>query len=359
MKARFMGGWDGDPYGKTIGYTQYWHFLHENGVEIVNGCIERSRFSYSAYKHFPFIALEACWRGPRLALKNLFKEFDFGFVSFPCFYDVPVAKLVCWLKGKPLAYHPVDSQYLTLFEDRKLARKGSLKEKIYWLYDWIPFRLADAVCVHSPLHAERFAKMFGVPRRKFVVVPQGWCRPLPARRPKKSGAFVVGLASSFIPHHGVEYVLEAAKQLQETHPDVEFQLMGFGQGYAAMKEKAAKLGLRNTVFLGGRSWDEADDFVLNECDAVLGVFGTSLRTELNVPNKLWAALAFGKPLITAESAGVREVGLRNRVHALLVEKRAPPPSPTPSRSWRKTRPYARPWGRTPFAYLKKTTPLRK
>ncbi|MBS3062747.1 MAG: glycosyltransferase [Candidatus Diapherotrites archaeon] len=321
MKALFIGGWDGNPNGTVIGCTHYWHYLTSNDVEVVNGCIEKSRFTYSAYKHFPFIFLESFWRGLRLLAKNLFQEFDFAMVNFPCFYDVPLAKLVCWLKGKPLVYNPMDPQYVTMVEDRKLARRGSLKEKIIRLYDWVPCRLADAIVVHSPMHIDLFEKTAGADRAKFLVVPQGYLREKPKPRPKKFKGFIVGYVGSFIPHQGVEYIVDAAKILQDQGAkDVQFKLLGFGQQSQEMQEKSRRLGLENVEFLGGQNIPEYLDFSANDADVLLGIFGTGLRTESNVPGKVWEALAFGKPLITAESTGTRFIGVTHGKQAWLVGK---------------------------------------
>ena len=320
MRALFVGGWDGKPYGTRIIYTHYWRYLTANRVEVINGCIERSRFSYSAVKHFPFIVLEMGWRWPRLLLKNLGKDFDFALVCFPSFYDVPLAKLLCVLKRKPLVYNPMDSQYLALAKDRGLARKGSLKDKILWLYDLIPCRLADAITVHSEMHARQFVEMFGLNPRKLLVVPQGYLREKPAPRPRKFPGFVVGYVGSFIPHHGVEYVLRAAKILQDAEIQVSFKLMGGGQALGKMRALANELGLRNAEFLGAHEIPEMVDFAANDCDVLLGVFGTSVRTEINVPGKIWEALAFGKPLVTVESAGTRFIGLQHQKHAWLVRQ---------------------------------------
>ncbi len=320
MRVLFVGGWDGKPYGTCVGYTHYWRYLTANQAEVINGCIERSRFSYSAVKHFPFIVLELLWRWPRLLLKNLGQDFDFVLVGFPSFYDAPVAKLLCVLKRRPLVYNPMDSQYLTMAEDRGLARKGSFKDKIFWLYDLIPCRLADAVTVHSEMHAKRFAEMFGLDPRKLLVVPQGYLREKPASRPRKFPGFVVGYVGSFIPHHGIEYILRAAKIIQDTGTDISFKLMGGGQELGKMQALAKELGLRNVEFLGAHEIPEMVDFAANDCDILLGVFGTSMRTEINVPGKLWEALAFGKPLITAEGAGTRFIGLQHQKHAWLVRQ---------------------------------------
>ena len=49
----------------------------------------------------------------------------------------------------------------------------------------------------------------------------------------------------------------------------------------------------------------------------LGVFGESEKAARVVPNKVWQAMAAGRPVVTADTPGVREV-LRDGESALLV-----------------------------------------
>lgn len=150
-------------------------------------------------------------------------------------------------------------------------------------------------------HRAVFERVAGRPLPRLHVIPVG-VRNLPLLPPPDPAAPLVQYTGTYIPFHGVEIILEAARLL----PEVPFELIGSGQTYKTMAAQAESMGLSNVRFRKGY-------FPLDELTAMqaastimLGVFGAAAKTEYVVPNKLYEALALGRPVITAESAAVRE-----------------------------------------------------
>ena len=170
------------------------------------------------------------------------------------------------------------------------------------------FRQMDRFTLHRlPLltdtaaHRAVFERLAGRPLPRLHVIPVG-ARDLPLLPPPNPAAPLMQYTGTFIPFHGVEVILEAARLL----PDVPFELIGSGQTYQAMAAQAESMALSNVRFRKGY-------FPLDELTALqaastimLGVFGAAAKTDYVVPNKLYEALALGRPVITAESAAVRE-----------------------------------------------------
>jgi glycosyltransferase involved in cell wall biosynthesis len=123
----------------------------------------------------------------------------------------------------------------------------------------------------------------------------------------------------YIPLHGVEVIIEAARLLDGDR--IEFHLVGKGQMYAAAVQRAQ--GLSNVVF--HHTWLPPADLIAQHiapADVCLGVFDPGPKAGRVIPQKVYAALAAGKPIITGDSPAIREL-LTHAVNALLVPRGAP------------------------------------
>jgi glycosyltransferase involved in cell wall biosynthesis len=116
--------------------------------------------------------------------------------------------------------------------------------------------------------------------------------------------------------HGIGYILEAAKQLEE-QTDIRFEFIGSGQTYHQMRTLSEELGLKNTQFFGSIPPDKVPSF-MTEADSCLGIFGDTEKTQRVIPNKVYEALGMRKPVITCNSPAIREVFCDKR-HLLLCK----------------------------------------
>jgi len=103
----------------------------------------------------------------------------------------------------------------------------------------------------------------------------------------------------------VAVILEAAALLRDD-PSIRFELIGRGQTYAQSIELARVLNLANVTFLN--EFYSLPQLLprLARSTILLGVFGATDKTDYVVPNKVYDGLAFGRPVITAEAAALRE-----------------------------------------------------
>jgi glycosyltransferase involved in cell wall biosynthesis len=150
-------------------------------------------------------------------------------------------------------------------------------------------------------HRAWFEQVAGRTLPQMRVIPVG-VRDLPLLPPPDPSAPLVQYTGTYIPFHGVEVILDAARLL----PDVPFELIGSGQTYSAMAAHAESLGLANVRFRKGRFPKDELTALQAASTIMLGVFGATAKTGSVVPNKLYEALALGRPVITAESVAVRE-----------------------------------------------------
>jgi len=118
----------------------------------------------------------------------------------------------------------------------------------------------------------------------------------------KGNRFNVLYFGSYIPLHGVDVILKAAKILQDKDKGtVVFTFVGTGQLLPEMKELASRLGLKNVCFVERFvKEDELAGFISN-ADICLGIFGKSDKALRVIPCKVYNCLAIGKPLITSRT----------------------------------------------------------
>ena len=184
--------------------------------------------------------------------------------------------------------------------------------------DRVSFGLPDLVLADTRAHAAYYQAEFGLPRRRIAVVPVG-ARPEPratgAARTLASGeTLTVFQYGKWSPLHGVAAVLDAAELLRDA--PFRFVLAGEGQLSEVLRTDIARRGLTNVEWTGALTMAQLRERTL-AADVCLGVFGLSEKAARVVPNKVYDALACGRPLVTADTAGVREL-LHDGEEALLV-----------------------------------------
>ena len=291
--------------------------LRELGVDVVEHhrpVWERSRHKAGAFlAPLPLAAsgarFAASWAG--LAREGLRERpvdaIVAGYLAQP---DTLPAWCVARARRVPLVADMMISLADTLAGDRALAGRGAAAALAG--VDRLTLRLADLVLADTRAGADWLAARFGVPRSRIAVVPVGAepdrfpVVPPPAGEPR--ALFYGKLA----PLHGVATVLEAARA--PGAPPV--RLIGDGQLGPWLEGELAR------ARPPGLTWErwvpyEALGAEVGAAAICLGVFGESAKAARVVPNKVWQAMAAGRPVITADTPAVREV-LSDGRDALLV-----------------------------------------
>ena len=212
------------------------------------------------------------------------------------------------------------SLYDTLTADRKKIQAESILGKFLFWLDKRACSLADNVIVDTYEHASYFSKTFNVPQEKLKRVLVGSDNNLfyPQKNPKGK-RFVAGFYGWFIPLQGAEYIVRAAKLLEDK--DVDFKLVGSGQDYSKCVKLSNELRVKNIEFVGVLDYEKLPEFIKG-LDVGLGIFGDSEKTARVIPNKAYDVIAMKKPLITADTPAIREI-FQDRGNALLCEAASP------------------------------------
>ena len=241
---------------------------------------------------------------PRLAWRFMrLPRADAVLVMYPGWFDMIVVGMLARLRRLPVIFDIYISLYDTVVSDRHLASARSLLGRASKLVDWLSIRSARRLLADTPAHAEFYAQLVHMPRDRIGVVWVGAeddvFRPQPdiAAEPRR-----VLFYGTFIKLHGLDVIVRAAKLLE---PDgVEFRIIGSGQEQAHIEALIEELQPANVAMQARVPLAELPREIAS-AQLCCGIFGTSEKAGRVVPNKVFECIAVGRPVVTADTPGIR------------------------------------------------------
>lgn len=234
--------------------------------------------------------IEALWRVQTLP----------DLVWVPCFRQRDLAAASRWAhaRGVPVVFDALISAYDKAVFERQRFPPSSLRARRLLRWETRLLRSADRILVDTNRHARFFQEALHVPPERITVVPVGAEESLftSAYKSTPTTPLQVLFYGSFIPLQGPEHVIEAARLSKDKN--IIWHLLGSGPLLNACKTKAQNLS--NVVF---EDWIEYETLParIHQADILLGVFGTTDKAQRVIPNKVYQALACGRPVVTQAS----------------------------------------------------------
>ena len=191
----------------------------------------------------------------------------------------------------------------------RLANLGSMRAWMLRTIDRMAFKAADLVLVDTYENKRYFAGLTGVDCDKFVRSFVGEDDEEFALRNIQhisNDEFNVLFFGTYVPLHGVDVIVDAAIRLRNDDT-IKFTVIGNGQMYPEVRQKASENSLDNVLFID--EWIETSELVeqIARADICLGIFGTTQKAARVIPYKVFDAMAMKRPVITRDSPAICEL----------------------------------------------------
>jgi glycosyltransferase involved in cell wall biosynthesis len=237
---------------------------------------------------------------------NTVRKSDCILVLHPGHLDLPLAWIFARLSNKKLIFDSSISPYDTMFVGRtSIAARSSLKARIVKYIETQLLKLPDACIVDTKGMKQFLTNELGVSKQDISVIPLGAddtiYSPRSVRAHRTTRVLFFGLYNEM---HGIDHIMKAIKILRR-ESTIHFTLIGNGHLAPSMRKYAQAHILKNVTFQGVIPEKELVK-QLQRSDIVLGVFSRSPLFERVIANKVFAAIACKKALISADMPAMHE-----------------------------------------------------
>lgn len=249
-------------------------------------------------------------------IRNLYDVMIVGF---------PGQKMAVWarfLTLKPIILDALCSAYEAEIISRRPEMSGSFWAWKIWFFDWLSFRLSDKVLVETNAQKEYLSREYRIDPSKFVRIFTGvdeekFNSPSVV---EKDLIFSVLFRGRLLPEAGVEYIISAAKILE--NEKIDFTIIGFGDKEREVEEQLKKLGLKNLIYIKQNLNDIELTRIMKQSHISLGQLSSHERLKRTIPHKAFESLFLRLPYVTADVPGIKEL-LIDGINCLLVNPADP------------------------------------
>ena len=291
-------------------HSQLWLGI-EDRVEQAGGGWRRPRFWGRV--------ISAYWRLFRL--HNQMPEYDVMLIGYPGQFDSYLARLLTWRRRKPMALDILMSLHLVA-QERGLTQKSPWTGRLIYSLEKGGLKLPDLLISENDAYEGYYCQQYGLDPQGFRQVPHGADDRVfyPREVERCDRPFRVTYHGMYLPSHGMDTIITAAILLKD-QDDIQFHFFGDGPERSRLLQIAAAEALDNVVFHGFVDRDELLDSIARS-HISLGVFGTTRQSHYTIQNKIWEGLAMARPVVSGDSAVVRE-SLVHGEHIYLVPRDDP------------------------------------
>ena len=181
------------------------------------------------------------------------------------------------------------------------------------------YLLADKITTPTEGFASRI-HLSGVPKHKISIIPNWADRTIytPAEKSRSfgeqynlEGKFCIIHAGNVGPYQGIDNILRAAELLQDIDL-LRILLVGGGKDLERLKRLKSDLNLDNVIFTGTYPADEMSG-IFAWANALLVSLKSDPYLDINLPSKLPAYMASGRPIIACAEGETSRIVTDNRL----------------------------------------------
>ena len=235
--------------------------------------------------------------------KLIIDKCDALFVGFfGQFIVIPISLL----SRKPIVFDLFVSAYDTIVDDRKIIKPDSLIAKVLFSLDKISCRKAKGIFVDTKANLDYFNKLFSIPKEKMRVIYVGCDENLFVSKNLQENPNLVLYYTSYMPLHGVDVILKAAKILENTTP-INFKIIGDGIEFLKIQNLAKTLNLNNVSFSPSIPLSELPNEIASASICLGGPFGHTEKANRVIAGKTYQLLAMKKAIIVSNNEANNEL----------------------------------------------------
>lgn len=169
----------------------------------------------------------------------------------------------------------------------------------------------------SEFEADHFSRAMRIPRERFAVIPNGAQLPLPdpSAKPDPQSPLLISLGrlERYKGHHRA---LEAFVHLRSRVPGARLRLVGDGPYESTLRTLTARLGISESVQIGAVPAGDRAAMANLLARASLVLLLSDYEAH---PVAVMEALSLGRPVLTCDTAGCRELAQRGLVSAVPLD----------------------------------------
>lgn len=245
---------------------------------------------------------------------GLFVKTDLIVATSPQFFTALAGRWLAFFKGKKWVFEVRD-----LWPESIIAVGAMERNRAIRFFEWIEKKLylsADHIIVVTDTFKKKIIGR-GIAAEKISVFKNGANLELFKPQGKKveledklklKNKTVFAYIGTHGMAHGLSFILDSIKPLEEIHPELAFLFIGDGAEKKNLLKQAEDLGLTNAVFVDSVSKKEVVDY-LSVMDVALVNLRKSDTFKTVIPSKIFEAAAMEKPILLGlegETKGIIE-----------------------------------------------------
>jgi glycosyltransferase involved in cell wall biosynthesis len=176
---------------------------------------------------------------------------------------------------------------------------------------------ASALVAIADFEIDRYSRMLGIPRERFVTIPNGSDLPRPSPGLGRAAGTLIVSCGRLERYKGHDLAIAALPHVLREISDARLWIAGRGPAERELREQARRLGVAHRVEFGALSSRQAMADRLS--GASLALLLSSFETQ---PLAALEALSLDVPLLVAANSGLAE--LASKGYARWVDREAPP-----------------------------------
>ncbi|MCH7409683.1 glycosyltransferase [Belliella sp. DSM 111904] len=236
-------------------------------------------------------------------------------------YILPMGNLIGVEKfiSKMLRKKVIGEFYISMLDtyvnDRKIVLENSLKASKLLKLDQNLIDVCNQIVFLNSSEREYYLNL--IERQtaydKTLIIPLATNYRLRSKLPYanlKSSTITLCWWGTFLPLHGLDKIIEAAKYLKLANIDFKLYLFGNSTEKALpYKNQLINLGLESHVFFDyykNFADKSLENFLIDNCDIAFGNFGDSFKAKTVMVNKVVESISMGLPVISQRTSALNE-----------------------------------------------------